>query len=46
VRLARSTKVIDLPNDKLQTPLHFAAFYQHLRAAWQQARHFKPQDVL
>lgn len=29
--LARSTKVIDLPNDKLQTPLHFAAFYQHLR---------------
>eukprot|EP00435_Cladocopium_sp_Y103_P069089 s1031_g32.t1 len=30
--LARSTKVIDAPNDKLQTPLHFAAFYQHPRA--------------
>ena len=45
-RLARSTNVIDLPNDKLQTPLHFAAFYQHPRATWQQSLHFTLQDVL
>lgn len=28
-RLAAKAAAIDEPNDKLQTPLHFAAFYQH-----------------
>ena len=30
--LAAKAAAIDEPNDKLQTPLHFAAFYQHSKA--------------